>query len=353
MKRCELGLDWVMLRRAVLVLAPIVAWGLIYNADAWLQVAVITIATFIVHERAATAPLGVVLHTVVILFCCAALLLAQPYPLPFVVLCALSAMASVRISVRGAALRFMGNFTFAPALYLAVDTYERAKHSGPAVQLTHFVPILCAGALPTLVLASWEHARRALRKEVHWKYFVHVLRPADRGPEMTSWLPVVAIAVAVALAAVIAEVGHLPHAQWAIWSAATVVGSDASAAREKWRDRSVGALAGVPVGLTLGTLLPHQPFTVDWCVIGSLLSLVAFRSYTFGFASRSALAVAALCIAGAGTESAVARVSNVVLGGYIGFVCSIAVAFLVSGRKEQAGVAKRRQGEDRRPKRCE
>jgi hypothetical protein len=43
-----------------------------------------------------------------------------------------------------------------------------------------------------------------------------------------------------------------------IWSAASVVTGDAASARRKLNDRLLGAFVGVPIGVTLGFLMPHN-----------------------------------------------------------------------------------------------
>jgi hypothetical protein len=330
--RPDLRLNWIALRRAALVLLPAVIWGLFSPSNVWLQVALVTMSTFIVHETSGTAPLGVLAHAFTISGCFVGLLLSQAFPPLFVALCSLVAMGCVRIAALGTALRTLGSFTFAPALYLAVAAYEQAHDTGMREQLIRFAPALLMGVLPTFFLACWEHARDSSRKVSYWRHFSALLRPFDRGPALTSWLPPATAACAVGLSAFVAEFSHLPHAQWAIWSAASVVGADAVSTRLKWRDRTVGAVVGVPLGLVLGTLLPHHVATVSWCVIGSLLTLVAFRSYVVAFGTRSALAIAALFVAGVGPVSAVERVGNVLLGGCIGVACSLAATLLANHR---------------------
>lgn len=328
----DFRLHWIALRRAGLVLLPVLTWGVLFPNSVWLQVALITMSTFIVHETAGTAPLGVIAHALTILGCFVGLLLSQSCPPLFVALSALIAMACVRIAASGAALRTLGSFTFAPALYLAVDAYERAHLTGMGIQLTRFAPTLLMGMLPTFLLAYWEHARDRSRQVSYLRHFSSLMRRVDRGPALTSWFPPAAAACAVGLSALISEYAHLPHAQWAIWSAASVVGADAASARTKWKDRTVGAVVGAPLGLALGTLLPHQDATISWCVVGSLLTLVAFRSYVVAFGSRSALAIAGLFIAGVGPVSAMERVGTILLGGCIGVVCSL-VATALSDRR--------------------
>ena len=90
------------------------------------------------------------------------------------------------------------------------------------------------------------------------------------------------------------EWGHLDHGQWVIWSAASVVTGDAGAAHLKLRDRAVGAFLGVPAGIGLGLFLPHGPIAYGMAVVASLMTLVAFRSYLLGFATRCAAIAAAL-----------------------------------------------------------
>lgn len=75
---------------------------------------------------------------------------------------------------------------------------------------------------------------------------------------MTSLLQaVLAVTLAVACSATLVAWRHIEYGQWAIWSSASVVTGNAASAHLKLRDRGLGALLGVPLGLAVGAALPH------------------------------------------------------------------------------------------------
>ncbi len=85
----------------------------------------------------------------------------------------------------------------------------------------------------------------------------------------------------------------------------------------------------------MASVLPHDPFLYGASVIGSLLTLVAFRSYVVGFGTRCMLVVLAIGIVDGGTLGATQRVENVVLGGLIGLAFAFAASslFAVIGQR--------------------
>lgn len=130
----DLRLSTSVLARAALVLLPSVVRAAVERDAAWLQLSIITISTFIARERSGLAPADVALHALAIFVVFTALLLSQGDSVLFPLLCALFAMLSVRITATGANLRSLGNFTFVPGLYLAVEAFE-ASHGWPGAAL--------------------------------------------------------------------------------------------------------------------------------------------------------------------------------------------------------------------------
>lgn len=127
-----------------------------------------------------------------------------------------------------------------------------------------------------------------------------------------------------AAAALLVEWRHIDNGQWAIWSAASVVTGDAATARVKLRDRGLGALAGVPLGLAAGHALPHGALVYTLATLASVLTLVAFRHYATGFGARCACIACASWVAQQSTAIAAERVVNVLAGGLIGIACVLA-----------------------------
>ncbi|QCB43274.1 FUSC family protein [Sphingomonas sp. PAMC26645] len=328
-RRLDLRIHGAILLRAALVLAPTVALAAFESDAAWLQLSIITISTFIGHERSGVAPAGVLLHALAIITVFTVLLISQGNHVLFPLLTALFAMLSVRITVAGAKLRSLGNFTFVPGLYLAMDVFE-AHHGRLDAGMLRMLPWLFAGALPTLLLACMDHGLRRPPGTPRPSYFRLLIAGAKGGERISDWVPVVTVAAAVAFATGLVEILPISHGQWVIWSAASVVGGDAAAVRSKWRDRSIGAFVGVPLGFALGLLAPGSRAVYGASVVGSLLTLVAFQSYVLGFGSRCMLVVVAIVVAGGGSYAAAERVENVVLGGLIGFCFTIGVSFFAN-----------------------
>jgi hypothetical protein len=168
-------------------------------------------------------------------------------------------------------------------------------------------------------MAAAEHVRDRDLGVSHIRHLTRFRRRAvDYGVAASFVEAMLAVALAVACASSIVEWRHLDHGQWVIWSAASVVTGDAASARRKLGDRMLGALVGVPIGVTLGFLMPHNSIVPELATIGAVLSLVAFRRYPLGFGMRCVLIALAISDANQSMAFAVERVENVVLGGLIG-----------------------------------
>jgi hypothetical protein len=303
-----------ILLRAVLVLSPLVLLAALSGDAIWLRAAIVTISSFIGFERSGLAPLGVLLHGIAILAGFSALLLALQIPVIFVCGCALLAGGAIALTAGGAKLRSLGNFTFIPAVYLACEIGEGKAYRDLLGQCLHFLPFAASAIVPTLILSVTERTGAAGR-------IFRIMRQTDFGNPQLWKEPVLAVTFAVALAATLVEWRHLGNGQWTIWSAASVVTGNAGTARAKLGNRSIGALIGVPVGIGIGQLAPHDAFAFDLTVLASFLTIVAFSRYVVGFGTRCMLIAAAFMIAGDTASVAAERVSNVILGGVIGLVC--------------------------------
>lgn len=227
---------------------------------------------------------------------------------------------AVALSRCGARLRSLGNFVFIPSLYLTCEA-AAAHHSA-----TRLVPYLGAAMLPAIALSgvqAWRNAPAAHRLHAlaRWRGARELGRPAASSDVAQA---IVAVALAVAAAALLVEWRHIDNGQWAIWSAASVVTGDAATARVKLRDRGLGALAGVPLGLAAGHALPHGALVYTLATLASVLTLVAFRHYATGFGARCACIACASWVAQQSTAIAAERVVNVLAGGLIGIACVLA-----------------------------
>ena len=110
-----------------------------------------------------------------------------------------------------------------------------------------------------------------------------------------------------------------------IWSAASVITGDVTSGRQKMRDRMVGALIGVPAGMSAGALIPHSVFAYDLSALAAVLTLVAIQPYVLAFGLRCTAVALALMLAGQSSGMAEERASHVIIGGLIGFTVMYAV----------------------------
>lgn len=318
--RAGRAFDLPTLGRTLAVCAPTIA---LYGAtgDArWLLASIATVSIAIAVERVGIAPLGALAQGAAIVAGFLSLSCALSAWPAFVAGCAMLAAAAVALSRCGARLRSLGNFVFIPSLYLTCEA-AAAHHSA-----TRLVPYLGAAMLPAIALSgvqAWRNAPAAHRLHAlaRWRGARELGRPAASSDAAQA---IVAVALAVAAAALLVEWRHIDNGQWAIWSAASVVTGDAATARVKLRDRGLGALAGVPLGLAAGHALPHGALVYTLATLASVLTLVAFRHYATGFGARCACIACASWVAQQSTAIAAERVVNVLAGGLIGIACVLA-----------------------------
>lgn len=318
--RAGRAFDLPTLGRTLAVCAPTIA---LYGAtgDArWLLASIATVSIAIAVERVGIAPLGALAQGSAIVAGFLSLSCALSAWPAFVAGCATLAAAAVALSRCGARLRSLGNFVFIPSLYLTCEA-AAAHHSA-----TRLVPYLGAAMLPAIALSgvqAWRNAPAAHRLHAlaRWRGARELGRPAASSDAAQA---IVAVALAVAAAALLVEWRHIDNGQWAIWSAASVVTGDAATARVKLRDRGLGALAGVPLGLAAGHALPHGALVYTLATLASVLTLVAFRHYATGFGARCACIACASWVAQQSTAIAAERVVNVLAGGLIGIACVLA-----------------------------
>lgn len=318
--RAGRAFDLPTLGRTLAVCAPTIA---LYGAtgDArWLLASIATVSIAIAVERVGIAPLGALAQSAAIVAGFLSLSCALSAWPAFVAGCATLAAAAVALSRCGARLRSLGNFVFIPSLYLTCEA-AAAHHSA-----TRLVPYLGAAMLPAIALSgvqAWRNAPAAHRLHAlaRWRGARELGRPAASSDAAQA---IVAVALAVAAAALLVEWRHIDNGQWAIWSAASVVTGDAATARVKLRDRGLGALAGVPLGLAAGHALPHGALVYTLATLASVLTLVAFRHYATGFSARCACIACASWVAQQSTAIAAERVVNVLAGGLIGIACVLA-----------------------------
>ena len=317
LRQLDRVLDRRALARALLVLAPVLAAALNGGDPLWMPAALAAASSFIAMEEAGLAPLGVALHGLAIAAGFLILLTALPYPPLFALAAAAIAAAAILITAKGHRLRTPGNFVFIPALYIACELAEIGRT--PMLQRGFaFLPHMAFAFVPVLLLSAVEYVPN---REEGIPYLQHLVWLGRRKGDFGRVVPVTegtaAIIGAVATAALLVEWCHVAHAQWVVWSAASVVTGDVASARRKLGDRAVGALIGVPLGLVLALAAPQASWMLRSAAIGGLLTLIIFRIYPIAFGTRCSLITLGLSLAGE-PSGAATRLENVLTGGAIG-----------------------------------
>jgi len=328
------------LARALLVLAPPIAAALGTGDPLWMHAALVTVSVFIATEQTGLAPLGVALHGLAVVAGFLILLAAWPFPFAFAVVAAVMAAGAILLTAKGHKLRTLGNFTFIPALYLGIELGEPGSGFVLARGMA-FLPYAVLAVLPVLTLSAMEHGGE-LEPYIHRVgHFRHLRRRgADHGTAVPCIEAAIAAALAVVAAALLVEWRNLPHAQWAVWSAASVVTGEVATAKRKLADRMLGVLVGVPIGVACALAVPHATVFLRLAEIGIVLTLVAFRVYRVGFGARCACIAFALTFAGKWAETA-DRVANVMAGGSIGLAFVFAAHAVAMAMREHLSIADR------------
>ncbi len=288
---------------------PLVAAYFISGEAALLNLGLIAVSLLIPTLKLRLTPQTIVLHYLAILLTFGALFLAAPIKPLFVTLTALAAFIAVALTRYGDALRTLGNWVFIPAVYLAcevregVSDAEAMRHAGLIVAASPVALALVCG------VRIFDLRRHLGAKPPHY------------GVVSVRWfVPAAATAAAVFAAATLVEVLHLAQGQWVIWSAASVVVGDLSASTSKLKQRAVGALVGVPLGLMLGIRLPESRAGYSLAVLAATLTLMAFTRYPLGFGLRCFFIALAAAFAGTASGIAEERVANVITGGAFGVI---------------------------------
>ena len=316
--------------RATATLAPVIAAAIVLGDPRWLRASLVTIALLMSADRSGVAPIGVIVHAAAITIGFLILAASFTHPGVFIPCVVVLAAASILVTAKGAELRTFGNFTFVPALYLACDIAEHASRHDVLHHALSLVPFLAGGAIPVLVVSIFEHRGARSPDVSRFRHYAMVLRRKDRQPAAFYREAIVAVALAVAIAALTVQIFGIPHGQWVIWSAASVVTGDAASTRLKFQHRVVGAAIGVPLGVGVGFALPNALWVSATLALVTALTFAAFRRYVISFGVRSACAAVVFVLTGQSTMAAGERVANVALGCLIG----LALVFIV-----HAGVA--------------
>ena len=295
--------------RALVVIGPLVVAYVLTREPALVNLCLLTVSLLIPALKLRLSPAAVIAQYLVIVATFVLLFLSAPIPPLFVALAAVTGFMAAAVTRFGTLLRTLGNWVFIPAVYLALEIREGALGEAALWQAGVLLGLSPVGLALVCAVQAIDGRRRALdRSEIF-------------GPPSGDWLvPAVATAAAVFAAAVLVEMFDIREGQWLIWSAASVVVGDLSASTGKLKLRAMGALVGAPLGLLIGWTLPVSEVGYSFCVLGAMLTLIAFSRYVIGFGARCFFIALAAAFAGTGSGIAAERVENVLIGGAFGLV---------------------------------
>lgn len=113
---------------------------------------------------------------------------------------------------------------------------------------------------------------------------------------------------------------NIREPQWMLWSSLSVVYPDFESVILKMKHRLFGVSIGVSCGLLIGLLLPSSEIVTYICFVMIMLSFGMFEDYAPCFLTRCFFVV--LYAGNDSTEIALTRLSNVIIGGIIGILCT-------------------------------
>lgn len=305
---------WGLLK-ALLVLLPFGVLSTLTADPVWTEVSLLAISIMITEERLALAPWGVLLHGLMVIAGIYLLLFAQGIPVLFIAACMLLAAAFIRLTAEGNKLRSLGTWTFVPVLILAGELGNSIPGESEFGHVLWPLPRLLVAVIPGLIIAGLKqgHAVSGASK-LRW-----FSRLSDFGPKAPYAETMAAMVVGVGLMAALVEYYPLHYGQWAIWGVASVVTGTMDAARTKLRQRVIGVVAGVPVGIALGQYcVPTSNVSVNAAMLATFVSLMAFQRYAVAYFFRCIFVALTVFLVTQSPIDAMERITHVLLGGVAG-----------------------------------
>jgi hypothetical protein len=228
----------------------------------------------------------------------------QRHPILYVLVIALVGAALVLIS-RSA--------TLPPRIttwFLIYVLYQSNELRSAGFQAAIFAALLVAPAAAwTYVACSWFWPHRGAPES----------GGAGKGEQMNAPLQALCAALSTASAAAVAFACHLYHANWAIWSAYTVIRPSRSVSLKRSAQRILGAVIGCSIGFLAIETLRGIPVVLAVLTVLAVFLMVAFEKYALAVSVRSALApLAAFALHYDPLETAEARFLCILIGVIIG-----------------------------------
>lgn len=327
--RIRREVDWTALACGILLVAPFMLVAAVGDDPIALRLGFLAVCLLIPAYKLGLPPLATLLHALATVAACALLFAAAAEPIVFVVAAAATAIGTIYLTRYGARLRTLGSFFFIPALYLACELREMPDGAEELARLVLLWPI-AAGAVVAV-----EQVRRRLAgvrspaSEPLSALRAALLRGVRLGDAEGHWVThAVAVFVGVLVAAATTELFDMDERQWVIWSSVSVVTGDRREAVGKLGVRTLGVVAGAPLGLAAGWLLPQTQIVYSLALIALLMTLIAIPRYPLAFTLRCFFTGLAAVAAGGSAAIAESRVENVILGGVIGVLALLLVSAL-------------------------
>lgn len=317
---------------AIAITLPVIILSVLGDDANWLKATLVSVSVFIVYDQLKTSPLMIIVHCTMISLCFSLFINFMDNALIFPVVCSAVAAFTLRMAGWGKAFRNAGSFTFIPALYLAFEFYGDLSPNFRCGEVVHLLVYIWGAALPTLLISIYMHNRHLNPKKAVCPGFFTRLHhnTSGFGARLEYRVPLLATAMAVFAVSLIVETGQISQGQWLIWSTVSVITGDAATAHKKYKSRAIGVVTGVPVGLLIGYLLPHNAFFVETGIAITALSIVSFKNYTLEFITRCACVAFVMTVLDADFSLLLTRVTNVLIGGLIGILIYIFVDKIVS-----------------------
>ncbi len=300
-----------VLGKSLLSLLPVVLAYIWTGNEIFWNIGLITISLGVCAERLKLGLVAISLHFLLILACFTALFFAFILPWLFVITCAMMAFATIYFTKYGSKIRTLANYTFIPAVYVTCELHEKIVTGLTIITYEKFI-ILTPLALLAVIILWGKKPKKWLGKIFHG---------VELGEPEVLWAPpAIAIYLGVMLAASLVIFLHIPRGEWIIWSVASVITLEFSTSREKFNDRMLGAIVGVPLGLLAALFAPKIEIMYVFAALGIMLTLVAFKRYRLAFGCRCFFVAFAAFIVSSTPIIAVERIANVLAGGLIGLI---------------------------------
>jgi hypothetical protein len=318
---------WRGLKLGLFATVPLLVLAILTGDLIWLKASLLGVSLVLGWQQSGLTAIGVVVQALAVTGLFLFLAACRTQPLLFSLICAAAAAGVVRLGGIGARLRTVGAFSFIPAVYMAFDGAAEHVGSSFAAALTT-LPALTTSLFAVLVVmacSQWRHPRDG--------HGLRLFVAGGWGNGRPHTASMVAATLSVGIVAAIVVSMAMASGQWAIWSALSIVTAEAGREGRKLGERALGALVGVPFGLLLSYVLPHDRLVVEIAMLLAMLTLIAMRHYAAGIALRWCLVALAAAASGSSALAASERILDVIAGGAIGLGCVLLTRFLSRPRR--------------------